>query len=179
MAETPLIEIREPGRPPRRMAVDRSMEVGREGTGVALADVGVSRRHLKLLPSPLGLSVVDLGSRNGTMVNGVAITGRTVLEPGDLLRLGGTEIVVVGRPRRGCTADASWAWRAARARHASPWRGFPAVASRSTTKRSVQRHVPDGDYVAIGLSRRTRSHRRRGHGRTLAVVASVSTMPFS
>ncbi|MGB8652115.1 MAG: FAD-dependent oxidoreductase [Mycobacteriales bacterium] len=95
MTESPLIEVREPGRPVRRVAVDRALEVGRECDGELLSDEGVSRRHLKLVPSPLGLSVVDLGSRNGTLVNGEPLVGRASLEPGDVIRLGRTELVVV------------------------------------------------------------------------------------
>ena len=98
MAVPPLIEIREPGFPVRRVRVDRTMEVGRDCDGVVITDLGASRRHLKLLPSPLGLSVVDLASRNGTLVNGVALNGRITLEPGDVIRLGRTEVIVV-RPR--------------------------------------------------------------------------------
>jgi nitrite reductase (NADH) large subunit len=100
MAGPPIVEIREPGRPVRRRVVDRSIVVGREGDGEVLADEGVSRRHLRLVPSPVALSVVDLGSRNGTRVNGVAITGRVALEPGAVVRLGSSEIVMVGRVER-------------------------------------------------------------------------------
>jgi len=99
MAGAPIIEIRELGQPARRRIVDRSIEVGRECDGELLADEGVSRRHLRLVPSPVSLSVVDLGSRNGTLVNGVPVTGRVVLEPGAVLRLGSTEIVMIGRVR--------------------------------------------------------------------------------
>ena len=70
MAGPRIIEIREPGRPARRVTLDRAMEVGRECDGVELADAGVSRRHLRLVPSPFALSVVDLGSRNGTRSTG-------------------------------------------------------------------------------------------------------------
>jgi nitrite reductase (NADH) large subunit len=97
MAGAPIIEIREPGRPVRRVVVDRAIEVGRECDGEVLSDEGVSRRHLRLVPSPVALSVVDLGSRNGTLVNGVPVTGRVVLEPGAVVRLGGTEIIMIGR----------------------------------------------------------------------------------
>ena len=100
MAGAPIIEIREPGRPVRRVVVDRAIEVGRECDGEVLSDEGVSRRHLKLVPSPVALSVVDLGSRNGTLLNGVPITGRAVLEPGAVVRLGSTEIVMIGRADR-------------------------------------------------------------------------------
>ena len=90
MAETPLIEIREPGRPPRRVVVDRVLEIGRTAD-VVLDDAGVSRRHLKLTPNPLGLSAVDLGSRNGTLVNGLPMDGRRLLSTGDIVRVGATD----------------------------------------------------------------------------------------
>jgi nitrite reductase (NADH) large subunit len=97
MAGAPIIEIREPGKQARRVVVHRAIEVGRECDGENLSDESVSRRHLRLVPSPVALSLVDLGSRNGTLVNGLPITGRVVLEPGALVRLGSTEIVMVGR----------------------------------------------------------------------------------
>lgn len=97
MAGSPIIEIREPGRQVRRVVVDRAIEVGRECDGEVLSDEGVSRRHLRLVPSPVALSVVDLGSRNGTLVDGVPVTGRVTLRPGAVVRLGGTEIIMVGR----------------------------------------------------------------------------------
>jgi hypothetical protein len=96
MTGAPIIEVREPGRQVRRVAVDRAIEVGRECDGEVLSDEGVSRRHLRLVPSPVALSVVDLGSRNGTLVNGVPVTGRVVLEPGAVVRLGSTEIMMIG-----------------------------------------------------------------------------------
>jgi nitrite reductase (NADH) large subunit len=99
MAGAPIVEIREPGRPVRRRVVDRAIEVGRECDGEVLSDEGVSRRHLRLVPSPVALSLVDLGSRNGTLVNGMPVMGRVVLEPGAVVRLGSTEIVMVGRVR--------------------------------------------------------------------------------
>jgi nitrite reductase (NADH) large subunit len=97
MAGPPIIEIRVPGEKVRRVVVDRAIEVGRECDGEVVSDEGVSRRHLRLVPSPVALSVVDLGSRNGTLVNGVPITGRTILELGAVVRLGGTEITMIGR----------------------------------------------------------------------------------
>ncbi|MGY1765630.1 FHA domain-containing protein, partial [Geodermatophilus sp. SYSU D00779] len=48
----------------------------------------------------VALSLVDLDSRNGTFVNGNRVTGRVVLEHGDVVRLGATEFVVVGRRER-------------------------------------------------------------------------------
>lgn len=100
MAGPPIVEIREPGRAVRRLVLERPIEVGRECDGENVSDAGVSRRHLRLVPTPVALSLVDLGSRNGTLLNGTAVTGRVALEPGDVVRLGSTEIVMVGRVER-------------------------------------------------------------------------------
>lgn len=96
MTDSPSIEIREWGRPPRRVPLNRPIVVGREADET-VSDDGVSRQHLRLVPSPTALSVVDLGSRNGTTVNGVALTGRAALQPGDVMRIGRTEIIVLPR----------------------------------------------------------------------------------
>ncbi|MEN3313912.1 MAG: type transport system permease protein [Acidimicrobiaceae bacterium] len=99
MAEVPFVEIHEPGKAPRRVVLEAVLEVGRECDGEQVADDEVSRRHLKLVPSPTGLRVFDLGSSNGTKVNGELITGPTVLEPGDVIRLGKTQITVGPPPQ--------------------------------------------------------------------------------
>lgn len=99
MAEPPVIEIREWGRPARRMTLSRPVQFGRECDGVNLADSEVSRRHLRLVPTPTALSVVDLGSSNGSTVNGVPLTGRGTLSTGDVIRLGRTEIIVMHAPK--------------------------------------------------------------------------------
>jgi nitrite reductase (NADH) large subunit len=104
MSSAPIVEIREPGLGVRRLELDHPIEVGRECDGENLADPGVSRRHLRLVPTPVGLSLVDLESRNGTRVNGEKVTGRVVLQPGDVVRLGDSEIVMVGRTVRATEA---------------------------------------------------------------------------
>ncbi len=98
MSESVVIEIREPGRAARRITIDRVIEVGRDCDGVMLADTSVSPRHLKLVASPVALSLVDLGSSGGTFVNGRRIEGRAILDVGDIIRLGTTEIEVVASP---------------------------------------------------------------------------------
>jgi pSer/pThr/pTyr-binding forkhead associated (FHA) protein len=57
---------------------------------LVLADELVSRHHAQITPSGSGAVVEDLGSRNGTFVNGEAIHGPTRLTPGDQLQLGVT-----------------------------------------------------------------------------------------
>jgi pSer/pThr/pTyr-binding forkhead associated (FHA) protein len=57
---------------------------------LVLADELVSRHHAQITPSGSGAVVEDLGSRNGTFVNGEVIHGPTRLTPGDQLQLGVT-----------------------------------------------------------------------------------------
>ena len=99
MAEPPVIEVREWGRPARRLTLSRPLLFGRECDGINLADGEVSRRHLRLVPTPTALSVVDLGSSNGSTVNGVPLSGRGTLSTGDVIRLGRTEIIVLHAPK--------------------------------------------------------------------------------
>lgn len=66
-----------------------SAVVGREATCEIQFDVtGVSRKHARITASTSGeVEVVDLGSRNGTFVNGRRVE-RTVLRDGDEIRFG-------------------------------------------------------------------------------------------
>jgi DNA-binding NtrC family response regulator len=56
---------------------------------VVLADEFVSKRHVTIAPTDAGFTVVDLGSRNGTWVDGVALTSASV-PLGTMLRVGST-----------------------------------------------------------------------------------------
>lgn len=56
---------------------------------------GVSKRHAKVVPAGHGFRIVDLGSRNGVVVNGARV-GEHDLAPGDLVRLGDAELQYVG-----------------------------------------------------------------------------------
>src|SRR5690606_30702005 len=59
----------------RRRTIRRPLVVGSAGDAdVQLVDPAVSRAHLRISPSPRGVLVEDLGSRNGTYVGGVRVT---------------------------------------------------------------------------------------------------------
>ena len=58
---------------------------------VKLEDTSVSRRHAEVRSTPEGFVVVDLGSTNGTRVNGVGVTER-VLKDGDTLAVGDSQL---------------------------------------------------------------------------------------
>src|SRR5690349_16372990 len=84
--------------PGTRIAVDRELLLGRAAPNLdgRLGDDPVlSRRHARLVRTPDGdLTVEDLGSSNGTFVNGIPVEGSRVLRIGDVLRLGTTELAV-------------------------------------------------------------------------------------
>jgi pSer/pThr/pTyr-binding forkhead associated (FHA) protein len=57
-----------------------------------LTDTLASRRHVRLSKDGAAWVAEDLGSRNGTLVNGQRVQ-RQGLKDGDLLRVGGTEMI--------------------------------------------------------------------------------------
>ena len=68
--------------------------VGREaGTGIRLDhDDYVSARHVRIEPRLDGVWLEDLGSTNGTFVNGARVDGGRKLQPGDVVHIGSTEL---------------------------------------------------------------------------------------
>ena len=74
----------------QRFPLGGSMDVGRECPGIPMSfDAGASRRHATLVPSFNGIAVTDLGSTNGTFLNGKRVSQATA-GPGDMLKLGST-----------------------------------------------------------------------------------------
>jgi hypothetical protein len=71
-----------------------SILIGR-GTGndVTIDDSQVSRRHANITWDGQQFIINDLGSSNGTFVNGVRLTGPRVLQPGDTIGLGSTIVL--------------------------------------------------------------------------------------
>ncbi|MDF1562580.1 MAG: FHA domain-containing protein [Deltaproteobacteria bacterium] len=59
-----------------------------EESPLPLADPGVSRRHARLLREGEALWLEDLGSRNGTLIDGVPLAGRLELGPEGRFELG-------------------------------------------------------------------------------------------
>jgi len=92
--------------PKREILVGRADEGGfRSGGEIRIPDKTMSRRHARLSPSGRGLVLEDLGSKNGTRVNGERVEGACPLVDGDVLEFGHSflvfrrqEVPVDGRP---------------------------------------------------------------------------------
>jgi hypothetical protein len=71
---------------------DETVTIGRSAEcAVRLADTSVSRRHAEVRTGDDGWTVVDLGSTNGTKVNGAVVTERK-LRDGDTITVGDTTL---------------------------------------------------------------------------------------
>ena len=69
--------------------------IGRDDAcNLVLDDPEVSRRHAYLIEAGGGIEVGDLGSSNGTRLNGRRVEQPTQLKPGDTLEIGGTRMQV-------------------------------------------------------------------------------------
>src|SRR5271165_2574375 len=78
-------------RPGEIAEIDRELIIGREGD-VTIDDPEVSRRHAAVRPTPQGVELEDLGSSNGTFVDGRRIAGRTTLTASATVRVGASEL---------------------------------------------------------------------------------------
>jgi pSer/pThr/pTyr-binding forkhead associated (FHA) protein len=77
--------------------VEGDLLIGRhaEGAGRLGEDEEISRSHARVSVDSSGLfSIEDLGSTNGTFVNGLRISSLQTLREGDTIEIGGTALVV-------------------------------------------------------------------------------------
>jgi hypothetical protein len=78
--------------------IDRNASIGRsEESDIFLVDPSVSRNHAKLQIDGESVIVEDLGSTNGTFVNGERITGTRRIVSGDALTFGNTQMRLEAR----------------------------------------------------------------------------------
>ena len=100
----------------------QEVSIGRDNSNtVAINDAEISRKHAKMSLHGNAYVIQDLGSTNGTFVNGTRVSGSQVLNPGDSVSFGENIILayesafdsgatVIGQPKGSRTAA-----RAARA----------------------------------------------------------------
>jgi hypothetical protein len=68
--------------------------IGREGDGLAIPDKEISRRHTAVRETERGVEIEDLGSMNGTLVDGRRITEPVMLTIGGTIEVGSSQIRV-------------------------------------------------------------------------------------
>jgi ABC-type multidrug transport system ATPase subunit len=74
--------------------------IGRDpSTDLAIPSPSVSRRHARLIREGGGYALEDLGSSNGTFLNGKRLAGRHTLKSGDEIRLGQAIVLTYEAPR--------------------------------------------------------------------------------
>jgi hypothetical protein len=84
------------------------VRLGRDrSNAIVLSDGKVSRHHIRLDPIRGTYILSDLGSANGTFVNGVRVTQPVRLREGDLINLGDTQMVFYTGAAGGRLADRS------------------------------------------------------------------------
>jgi|SRR6185436_10765 len=78
--------------------VKDTLTIGRDvNADITINDPEISRTHIRLTAQPDGYLIEDLGSTNGTFINGQRITGSKLLRPGDSLGLGETVVLEFSR----------------------------------------------------------------------------------
>ena len=76
-----------------------SVVIGRtDGCDVVVPDGAVSRAHARLEVGAAGIMLEDLGSANGSRVDGAQITGRVPVGVGSLIEIGIARLLVRARP---------------------------------------------------------------------------------
>lgn len=140
---------------------DHRFVIGRDDAcNLVLNDPEVSRRHAYLIEAAGGIEVGDLGSSNGTRLNGRRIEQPTQLKPGDTLEIGGTRMQV----------EASTAIDPAQPAAAAP-PPPPPPPQRSAIRRAVS-----GENSVIQRIKLERSVRRATILAGLAVLVAVAAV---
>lgn len=84
--EFPLLVAQEGPLKGQRWQLSQTLVLGREPTcDVVVVDRQISRFHARITPTPEGVILEDLGSKNGTHRNGVPLSAPVVLQDGDLI----------------------------------------------------------------------------------------------
>jgi len=77
----------------RHVLETERVTIGRQsGCTVVIRDTNVSREHAQLRRRPNGWTLRDLGSTNGTKLNGVRVDDEQMLADGDVIMLGAIKV---------------------------------------------------------------------------------------
>jgi len=93
-----LLVIQGPDKGRRFELPDSPAFCGRDSRSLPVTDNTVSRRHFEIFPADSSWVLKDLGSANGTYVNGGRVTELRTLKLGDQIRVGRTIMVFGAQP---------------------------------------------------------------------------------
>jgi pSer/pThr/pTyr-binding forkhead associated (FHA) protein len=125
-----------------------SLTVGRSSScQLFLDDPLVSRRHAVFLVAGSGVTVEDLQSRNGVLVNGRRIQARTSLQPGDHVLIGSAELTLVATPSEVSKAIDQTVGRSTLSRVAVPATDAPAAFPSRAAELAVGANEADASTV--------------------------------
>ncbi len=143
----------------QRLELDAELVIGREGVAVTIEDSELSRRHVAVRPVMGGFEVEDLGSLNGTFVNGHRINVPTRVSGGDSIKVGQSvlELEAASAPATAATASPA----------------SPALAPAVTPTGSGVPDDPFGTHAAPESMGRRRGIASRQLGPLLASWAAV------
>src|SRR5512137_2900380 len=72
----------------QRWPLRKKIIIGRENNcTITIPERQVSRHHASITPSPKGIELEDLGSKNGTHCNGQPLQDKTILKDGDIIQI--------------------------------------------------------------------------------------------
>lgn len=88
LEEYPMLVAQEGPLSDQRWPLMRTVVLGRDSTcDIVVPDRQVSRYHARVTPTPEGMMLEDLGSKNGTHCNGTLLTAPLVLQDGDIVQI--------------------------------------------------------------------------------------------
>ncbi|MGA2583716.1 MAG: ATP-binding protein [Tepidisphaeraceae bacterium] len=93
-----LLVLQGPDKGRRFELPDAPVLIGRESRQLPITDNTVSRRHAQLMPADGNWVLHDMGSSNGSYVNGARVNQRYILKLGDQIRIGRTLMVFGSQP---------------------------------------------------------------------------------
>jgi FHA domain-containing protein len=102
----PFVIVRSGPRSGERIELIGELVVGRENADLTVEDEEVSRRHLAVRPHEDGVELEDLGSTNGTFVDGARLSAVVVVSSAAHVTLGETRLEIevdVPEPDAGAT----------------------------------------------------------------------------
>jgi RsiW-degrading membrane proteinase PrsW (M82 family) len=125
-----------------------SIQIGRmAGNDVVLGDPLVSRHHAVIRWTSAGYEIEDLGSANGTTVQGQRITGRIPLAPGQTIQIGTTDLIFSIFDPQGPPNLYDLAWPRSDAPEAGVGKSYPAESLGATV--IAPRLQPQSPYAAF------------------------------